>query len=228
MSMGTAAMVDCGRSPRDAQRRRRSKLAPGTIAADPALRAARTGALIAGFLVARRLRRRARRRHPAAAPAGSSTTASPRATARRGRARARRRRARGRRRRRSAWSSAGSPRGSARASIYDLRTAGLRPRPAPAGRLLHPGPDRRAGLPAQQRRHRRPAGLHLDAVRRRVQRRPLVLVAGAMLVLSWQITVVLAAAAAAVPAARPRCMGARMAAHHPRADAAQRRDGRPR
>ena len=55
--------------------------------------------------------------------------------------------------------------------IYDLRTAGLRPRAAAAGRVLHPHPDRRAGLPAQQRRHRRPAGVHLDAVRRRLERR---------------------------------------------------------
>ena len=49
----------------------------------------------------------------------------------------------------------------------DLRPAhrGLRPRAAPADRLLHPRPDRRAGQPAQQRRHRRPAGVHLDAVR---------------------------------------------------------------
>ena len=48
--------------------------------------------------------------------------------------------------------------------IYDLRTAGLRPRAADADRVLHPHPDRRAGQPAQQRRHRRPAGVHLDAV----------------------------------------------------------------
>ena len=49
--------------------------------------------------------------------------------------------------------------------IFDLRTAGVRPRPAPADRLLHPGADRRPGQPAQQRRHRRPAGVHVHAVR---------------------------------------------------------------
>ena len=43
---------------------------------------------------------------------------------------------------------------------------GVRPRAAHAGRLLHPHPHRRAGQPAQQRRHRRPAGLHLDPVGR--------------------------------------------------------------
>ena len=50
----------------------------------------------------------------------------------------------------------------------DLRPAhqGVRPRAADAGRLLHPHPDRCAREPAQQRRDRRPAGVHLDAVRR--------------------------------------------------------------
>ena len=46
---------------------------------------------------------------------------------------------------------------------------GLRPRAADAGGLLHPHPHRRPRQPAQQRRHRRPAGLHLDAVGRRQQ-----------------------------------------------------------
>ena len=40
---------------------------------------------------------------------------------------------------------------------------GLRPRAAPRAGLLHPHPDRRPGEPAQQRRHRRPARLHLHA-----------------------------------------------------------------
>ena len=39
--------------------------------------------------------------------------------------------------------------------IYDLRTA-VRPRPAHAGGLLHPHPDRVADEPAHQRRARRP------------------------------------------------------------------------
>ena len=53
----------------------------------------------------------------------------------------------------------------------DLRPPhpGLRPRAAPVAGLLHPHPDRRAGLPAQQRRHRRPARLHLDPVQHRRQ-----------------------------------------------------------
>ena len=55
--------------------------------------------------------------------------------------------------------------------IYDLRTEVFIARPAPADRVLHPHPDRLAGLPDQQRRHGRPAGVHLDAVRRRVQPR---------------------------------------------------------
>ena len=57
---------------------------------------------------------------------------------------------------------------------HHLRPAdpGLRPRPADAAAVLHPHPDRRAGQPAQQRRDRRPAGVHLDAVRRGQQRDP--------------------------------------------------------
>ena len=47
---------------------------------------------------------------------------------------------------------------------------GVRARAAHAGRVLHPHADRRAGQPAEQRRHRRPAGVHLDAVGRRLQR----------------------------------------------------------
>ena len=50
--------------------------------------------------------------------------------------------------------------------ILDLRTAVFDARPADAGRVLHPHPHRRAGQPAQQRRDRRPAGVHLDAGRR--------------------------------------------------------------
>ena len=55
----------------------------------------------------------------------------------------------------------------------DLRPAhpGLRARAPPAGRLLHARADRRPGLAAQQRRDRRPAGVHLHAVGRRLQRR---------------------------------------------------------
>ena len=54
----------------------------------------------------------------------------------------------------------------------DLRPAhpGLRSRPAAVPGLLHAHPDRRAGQPPQQRRHRRPTGLHLHPVRDRVQR----------------------------------------------------------
>ena len=53
----------------------------------------------------------------------------------------------------------------------DLRPPhpGLRPRAAPVARVLHPHPDRRPGEPAQQRRHRRPAGVHLDAAGHRLQ-----------------------------------------------------------
>ena len=47
---------------------------------------------------------------------------------------------------------------------------GVRPRAADAAGVLHPHPDRRADQPAQQRRDRRPAGVHLDAVRCRLQR----------------------------------------------------------
>ena len=48
----------------------------------------------------------------------------------------------------------------------DLRPAhpGLRARPAPVARVLHPHPDRRARVATQQRRHRRPAGVHQHAV----------------------------------------------------------------
>ena len=55
----------------------------------------------------------------------------------------------------------------------DLRPAhrGLRARAAAADRVLHPHPDRLAGLPDQQRRDGRAAGVHLDPVRRRLQRR---------------------------------------------------------
>ena len=41
----------------------------------------------------------------------------------------------------------------------------VRARPAHAGRVLHPHPHGGAGQPPQQRRDRRPAGLHLDACR---------------------------------------------------------------
>ncbi len=54
--------------------------------------------------------------------------------------------------------------------IFDLRTRVFDHVVADAGRLLHPHPDRQAGLPAQLRRDRRPAGVHLDAVHRAVQR----------------------------------------------------------
>ena len=47
---------------------------------------------------------------------------------------------------------------------------GVRPRPAPVAGVLHPHPDRCAGLPAQQRRDRRPAGVHLDPVQHGLQR----------------------------------------------------------
>ena len=48
----------------------------------------------------------------------------------------------------------------------DLRPAhaGVRPRAADVAGVLHPHPDRRAGLPAEQRRDRRPARVHLDPV----------------------------------------------------------------
>ncbi len=53
----------------------------------------------------------------------------------------------------------------------DLRPPhqGLRTRAADVPRLLHPHPDRCAGVPAQQRRDRCPARVHLDAVEHRVQ-----------------------------------------------------------
>ena len=47
----------------------------------------------------------------------------------------------------------------------------VRPRAAPAGRLLHPHPHRRAGQPAQQRRHRRAAGVQRHPLRGRRQPR---------------------------------------------------------
>ena len=53
--------------------------------------------------------------------------------------------------------------------IFDLRTQVFAPRPAPVAGLLHPHPDRCAGLAAQQRRDRRPARLHLHAVEHGVQ-----------------------------------------------------------
>ena len=43
---------------------------------------------------------------------------------------------------------------------------GVRPRPADADRVLHPHPHRRAGQPAEQRRHRRAAGVQRHPVRR--------------------------------------------------------------
>ena len=57
--------------------------------------------------------------------------------------------------------------------VPDLRHAdqGVPPYPAHATRLLHPHPDRRAGQPAQQRRHRGPTGLHRPVVQRRRQLR---------------------------------------------------------
>ncbi len=50
----------------------------------------------------------------------------------------------------------------------DLRHAlqGVPPHPEHAAGLLHPHPDRRAGQPAEQRRDRRPAGLHRPPVQR--------------------------------------------------------------
>ena len=73
----------------------------------------------------------------------------------------------------------------------DLRPAhqGVRPRAADVAGVLHPHPDRRAGLAAQQRRHRRPARLHLDPVEHGLQldqrgRRR----ASPCSLLSWQVT----------------------------------------
>ena len=53
----------------------------------------------------------------------------------------------------------------------DLRPPhqGVRPRAADVAGLLHPHPDRRAGVAAEQRRHRRPARVHLDALGHRLQ-----------------------------------------------------------
>ena len=48
--------------------------------------------------------------------------------------------------------------------------AGLRARAGHADRVLHPHPHRRAGQPAEQRRDRRPARLHLGAGRCRHER----------------------------------------------------------
>ena len=108
----------------------------------------------------------------------------------------------------------------------DLRPAhpGLRPRPAPVARLLHPHPDRRAGLPAQQRRDRRAAGVHVHPVQHRLQldlgRRRRHRDARAEL-----------AGHAAVPALFPllllasRLGSGRLAGADPRADGRQRRHG---
>ena len=43
---------------------------------------------------------------------------------------------------------------------------GVRPRPVHAGRLLHPHPYRGIGQQAEQRRHRRPAGVHVGPLGR--------------------------------------------------------------
>ena len=53
--------------------------------------------------------------------------------------------------------------------IFDLRTQVFDHVRPDAGGVLHPNPDGQARLPAQLRRDRRPAGLHLDAVHRAVQ-----------------------------------------------------------
>ena len=54
--------------------------------------------------------------------------------------------------------------------IFDLRTRVYDHVQRMPVAVLHPDPDRRAGQPAQQRRDRRAAGVHLDAVRRGLQR----------------------------------------------------------
>ena len=54
--------------------------------------------------------------------------------------------------------------------IFDLRTQVFDHVRHDAAGLLHPHPDRQAGVAAELRRDRRPAGLHLDAVHRAVQR----------------------------------------------------------
>jgi hypothetical protein len=72
--------------------------------------------------------------------------------------------------------------------IYDMRSQVYTHISAHADRLLHPHPDRRAGQPAQQRRPRRPAAFTgtLSGVVSNVI--GVVLTLAAMLVLSWQIT----------------------------------------
>ena len=74
--------------------------------------------------------------------------------------------------------------------IFDMRTRVFDHVLPDAGGVLHPYPDRQAGLPTQLRRDRSPAGLHLDAVHRAVESRSAWSWCSiAMLVLSWQLTV---------------------------------------
>ena len=109
--------------------------------------------------------------------------------------------------------------------IYDLRTAGLRPRAADVAGVLHPHPDRRPGQPPQQRRDRRPAGVHLDAVRQvsnviSVRRRRHRDVRAQLA----DHPAVPAPVPAAVPAPRA-LVGTQARRAHPRADGPQRRHG---
>ena len=108
--------------------------------------------------------------------------------------------------------------------IYRPALAGVRARAAAADRLLHPGADRVAGQPAEQRRDRRPAGADLDAVRGGVQPVSLVLVLVAMFLLSWPVTLISLALAPLfiMPGAAD---GPPPAAADPRVDAAGRPDG---
>ena len=139
---------------------------PRDAAADPAASPGRTAAGCCGFLVltvvgggaggrdagarrpGRRRDRRRRRRRRSSTGSPRSSPSSPSLEAGLGLL--------------TRWLSATHRRGP------DPRPAhgGLRPRAADAGRVLHPHPHRRAGQPAQQRRHRRAARVQRHPVRR--------------------------------------------------------------
>ena len=107
--------------------------------------------------------------------------------------------------------------------IYDMRTQVFAHVQQMPHRLLHPHPDRRARLPAQQRRARRAAGLHRHLVVGRQQPRSACgLTLAAMFFLSWQITLV-ALVLLPVFVFPARCVGRRLAEHHPRVLHPQRR-----
>ena len=109
--------------------------------------------------------------------------------------------------------------------IYDLRTQVFdHVQQQPVG-VLHPHPDRLAGVAAQLRRHRRAAGLHLDAVERGRQRRHADRHARSRCsFLSWQITL-LALVLFPLFLLPARWLGAEALGDHPRALPGRRGDG---